>query len=275
MPKFTRLLLLLALLFGSLALADSGGDLEKAIAGRNPNKVRQLLRILSPDTIVVDSAGSSYSALQYAVIIGDPAVVQVMIESKSTLDARAVAWAARREQRDIYDMLIAAGAKDVFALHSAVQLGDINRVRELIETGVDVNERDGFHYSPLMYAVIQGNVEIVRILIASKAVPGIRRDSTHYIYGTDPILLAVRGGQREIVKLLLDAKADTDVTDVSGNTPLWLAVEARDSESVKLLIDAGADVHVKNRRGESLLQLAKRTNADDQIVKMLTASGTK
>lgn len=260
----------------------------------NPEVVMALIEAKAPLDARIDQYQfcpyrGGATALIIAACEGHGDVVRLLIEARASLDMKtlecesssnaiekisAVACAASREHREIYDMLIEAGAKDEFPLHAAVEFGDTERVQSLIDSGVDVDARDGYLYTPIMSAAERGHTEIVRLLLQAKATPDIPRNST-YVYGRYPLFLSLKGGHLEITKLLLAAKADPNIKDMSDKTPLWLAVEARNAELVKLLIEAGADVQFKNRGGESLLQLARRTNADSEIVRLLTASGTK
>ena len=72
------------------------------------------------------------------------------------------------------------------------------------------------------------------------------RDKERYC-GKTPLHWAAAGGHTDIVKLLLDAGADTDVEDEYGVTPLFLAASKGDTYMVKLLLDAGADMEVKEK----------------------------
>lgn len=323
------------MLFGTLAIADSGSDLEQAISQRNSKKLRKLLKILSPDTLISSSEGypgQSLPALVYAVEIGDLTVVktlleagasvdirgtseqltplimaacdgkneilQVLIDAKANLDLKtvenayarsyttvsALACAANNNHKETYDILIAAGAKEEFPLHSAVMLNDADSARRVIEQGTNVDLVDGYLYSPLMHAVKQGNAELVRILLDAKASPDIPRQVTYesvdgrprttyssgHIIGTDPIYMATKAKNVEIVRMLLEAKADPNVSDLSKHTPLWLAVEAQYVEIVRLLLAARASLNVKDRQGESLIDMAKRIKSDPQILQMLS-----
>ncbi|AFM10724.1 ankyrin repeat domain-containing protein [Turneriella parva] len=335
MPKFARFLLFSAMLFGTLAIADSGSDLEKAISQRSSKKLRKLLKIIGPDTLISSPEGypgQSLPALVYAVEIGDLTVVktlleagasvdirgtseqltplilaacdgknevlQVLIEAKANLDLKtvpnewarsytsvsALACAANRNHREAYDLLIAAGAKEDFPLHSAVMLNDADLASRAIEQGANVDLVDGYLSSPLMHAVKKGNAELVRILLDAKASPDIPRQVSHetvdgrprttfsstYLIGSEPIYVATKAKNVEIVRMLLEAKADPNVSDLSKHTPLWLAVEAGNMEIVRLLLVARASVNIKDRQGESLIDMAKRIKSDPQILQMLS-----
>lgn len=57
--------------------------------------------------------------------------------------------------------------------------------------------------------------------------------------------------QRRIIRLLVDAGADVNLTDSGGVTPLYRAVRARGADAVRELLDLGANVHARLKNGGS------------------------
>ena len=96
--------------------------------------------------------------------------------------------------------------------------------------GVYVVYKDG--WTPLHLAAWFGRSEVVRVLLDSKA----DVDAT-YDNGWTPLHLAARQGHSEVVRVLLDAGADDNATDDNGRTPLHLAVEHNASETERVLLD--------------------------------------
>jgi len=65
------------------------------------------------------------------------------------------------------------------ALISAVKVGDLERVKYLIEGGADVNRSDIHEWTPLMYAVLRNKIEIIKLLLTRGAnVNSINIDGT-------------------------------------------------------------------------------------------------
>ena len=62
--------------------------------------------------------------------------------------------------------------------------------------------------------------------------------------------LAVFGGGVEVVTALLEAGANLETRDESGNTPLHLAALGGTAEAVMALLGAGADPKVRNNSDE-------------------------
>jgi uncharacterized protein len=83
---------------------------------------------------------------------------------------------------------------------------------------------------------------------------------------------AVRNGDREAVRALIDKHADVNTPAADGTTPLAWAVEADDAELAQMLLKAGADPKVANRYGVTPLSLAA-TNRDAPLVSVLLKAG--
>ena len=74
--------------------------------------------------------------------------------------------------------------------------------------------------------------------------------------GMNPLMLAVRNGQIDCVKMLLKHKADVNVSVDGGWNPIMWAIRAGGVEMVNILLEAGADITVKTLGGWSLVHLA-------------------
>ena len=85
------------------------------------------------------------------------------------------------------------------------------------------------------------------------------------------LMTAAAGGNAEIIKILLGAKADVNAVDDFDRTALIWAAKVSQKEAVKALIDATADVDVKTKEGKTALDEA----ADYEIVRILLRAGKK
>merc|ERR1712157_304007 len=68
---------------------------------------------------------------------------------------------------------------------------------------------------------------------------------------------AVRTGQVEMVKVLVNAKVDLNKADCDQYTPLHLATMNGKFDCAKVLVEGGADKTIKNNQGKTPLQIAK------------------
>jgi ankyrin repeat protein len=102
------------------------------------------------------------------------------------------------------ELLIAQGAgeKDIAVLNrdlfAAVGNGDLEKVKELITRGAEVNAKHGTSGgSPLHFAVLAGNKDMVELLIRSGAEVNMKN-----ILGQTPFDLAQIIGNQEMIELL-------------------------------------------------------------------------
>ena len=125
----------------------------------------------------------------------------------------------------------------------ACEKGDLERVRQLIQDGLDVNSSgdrfDSFRVTPLMKAAASGHDQVVRELIRAGAdVNGkdkYKRTALHW---------ASWWGQSNVVKTLAEAGANLNMQDEDGMTPLMKAAYWGRANVVVELIRAGADVSI-------------------------------
>jgi ankyrin repeat protein len=112
------------------------------------------------------------------------------------------------------------------------------------------------HEQELLRACGQGNLDEVRKLLAAGADPnGAPR-------GFLPLNTAVRAGHLEVVKLLLERKADASRADFMEYAPLPFA---RKPEIAELLLGAGAPLRAKHPRGETGVHIAARAGDDAML----------
>jgi ankyrin repeat protein len=82
---------------------------------------------------------------------------------------------------------------------------------------------------------------------------------------------AVMQGKKDVVRSLLQRKADVNAPQVDGTTALHWAVRADDLETADLLLRAGARVSAANREGATALQLAALNGNATMIERLLKA----
>jgi ankyrin repeat protein len=87
-----------------------------------------------------------------------------------------------------------------------------------------------------------------------------------------PLVDAVRRGDADAVRALLDSGADVDSSTPDGTTALLWAVNTDQPELVGLLLAAGADVQITNRYGVGAASLAAE-NGSAAILELLLEAG--
>src|ERR1700676_3486030 len=74
--------------------------------------------------------------------------------------------------------------------------------------------------------------------------------------GDATLLEAVKAGNHDAIRTLLEHRAGVNTPEADGTTALHWAVRADDLEVVQMLLRAGADVKAANRYGVTPLSLA-------------------
>ncbi|GFR20690.1 ANK_REP_REGION domain-containing protein [Trichonephila clavata] len=107
----------------------------------------------------------------------------------------------------------------------------------LIKKGADVNiQINSFKEPPLHYAIRKGHAQVVKVLLEGKANVNLKDRQ-----GYTSLHIASQFGRTQIVEDLLKDKINIDVQDKYGKTPLYYAVKYEHIKIVKLLLEKGAD----------------------------------
>jgi uncharacterized protein len=88
---------------------------------------------------------------------------------------------------------------------------------------------------------------------------------------SSPVADAVMQGKKDLLRSLLQQKADVNVPQVDGTTALHWAVLADDLEAADLLLRAGAKISAVNREGSTPLQLAALNGSAGMIERLVKA----
>jgi ankyrin repeat protein len=146
----------------------------------------------------------------------------------------------------------------------------------LLRLGANPNARDLQRYDMLTIAVVQNDIEMLKIGLAGGA---SARNVTGPTDGS-ALISAAHLGYVEFVKLLIEAKAPLDHVNQMRWTALITAVVLGNGSkehvaTVEALVQAGADTEIKDRRDTTALGHARARGYTD-IVKILEiASGRK
>lgn len=124
--------------------------------------------------------------------------------------------------------------------------------------------------NPLIKAVMEDDLEAVQTALLSTSNVNVRDEATHY----SALERAVSNGNREILQVLLWAKADVNARDNNGQTPLMMISDDTTSEIVWDLINAGAKIHLRDKDGDTaLISAAEVENVEG--LKVLLDAGAK
>jgi len=123
-------------------------------------------------------------------------------------------------------------------LHDAAKDGDLDRIRQLIDDGADLNEQGAFG-TALHTAAVKGDEAIALLLLDRGADPNAAKPGD----GFTPLHVAAEWGHAGVVRLLLAHGANVNALG-QGNyrmiPPLHLAETEEHTEVASLLREAGA-----------------------------------
>ena len=168
----------------------------------------------------------------------------------------AAAWEGNLKALDLfYDLGAKISFDDANLLCNAAYNAKVDSVKWLLNKGENANfsftdtGENALHYTLSKTSEMDDRAGIVKVLIAAgidvnkKTLAGkptlcFMRDA--YLKGESPLHRAAAYGNAAIIKMLLDAGAESSMKDANGDTPIsWGSWHLRDSDVLRLLIYKG------------------------------------
>ena len=252
---------------GDINITDVFGRTALMFAAQNGNPDVIKILIGAKANIDAKTPTGQWTALMCAAYCGQKEAAKLLIDAKA--DVNAISYtdhppcstmmiAAMSGHEEIAFLLKKAGAE--MDLFTAATMGDIDFVRNFIKEGGDVNilsypEPGG--WMPLSNAAQYGWEEIVKLLIDAKA------DVNHMDNdGWSPLRKASLNGHTNIVELLKRAGAK-DFSVHYGNGDIFSESYFRlKYDFIGSYIKNGGDVNVKNKDGQTAIMMAAFYYAD-------------
>jgi ankyrin repeat protein len=157
-----------------------------------------------------------------------------------------------------------ADAEPVLLKQDNLEVVPYEALDVLLKAGVDVNQGSQTHYSGrglLHCAAADGDVELARRVLATKRASIEARDKS----GFTPLHLAARGRRGEVVRCLVEAKANTSIETSNGKTALELArTNGGDASILKLLGDSTASYPAASEAKEVVPQRLEDLSAEQR-----------
>ena len=120
----------------------------------------------------------------------------------------------------------------------ASEQGKLDELLTLIQSGVNVNTRDEYGYTALMWATISGHSACIHVLIEAGT-----DVNAHTNNGWTALILAAVYGHSACIHILIEAGAYVNAHTRIGTTALMEAACKGHSACISMLIEAGADIH--------------------------------
>jgi len=279
--------------------------IEAAAAG----DVDQVKLLISNGADVNEKDKDGRTPLHSAAREGEMEAVKLLVEAGADLNCTdkdgqtPASLAMAEDHKGIVELLVSKGA-DV-SLHVAAYLGDLARVRSLVDKGADIEEvRLGV--TPLFQSLIKRfNKEVAAFLLDKGANPNSTSNNNatllhEWAWGGDidlgvsiieflierganvnalqgesrwtPLHSACSQGRPKIAEVLIKHGANIEAKDRSGQTPLHYAIENEHLDTVRALAAKGVDVTSAQGYGSPLLHYAV-WNDDLEIVKLCMDHG--
>jgi ankyrin repeat protein len=192
-----------------------------------------------------------------------------------------------------------AAADPSEAFYAAIRGNDLSKLQAMLAGGASANHKDARGLTPLMYAAAVGSADAMKILIEKGADVNTKNafDSTALMWSVTDInkvrmlldraadvnavskqghtallLAAMSDGAAPILRMLIDKGANVKAVDNNKMNGLLAASGANDLESVHIFVDAGLDVNSKDIAGNTpLMNAAGRSNL--AMAKLLLSKG--
>jgi uncharacterized protein len=154
------------------------------------------------------------------------------------------------------------------ALLWAAHWDDLDTGSLLIRAGADPNAANDFHMNPLSQACTNGSAAFVGVLLKAGANPNMPIAT-----GVPPIMTCARSGSVDAVRLLIAGDADVNAKEPAQNqTALMWAAAEHHPDVVRMLIQAKANVQARTKNGFTALHFAAR-EGDIESARLLLSAG--
>jgi ankyrin repeat protein len=219
---------------------------------------------------------SDWTPLRYAVERGHIELVQLLIDNGARLDDTNTHGqtlgdiALYTGRKRIAELLIANGIDAT--IHLSAYVGDRDKTKSFLDSGINVNLQDVQHSTPLHYAAKAGQSHVVQLLIGDGAEINVKYSKDSDWVNDSPLHYAAGEGHAEIVELLIANGAEVDATYEFGCTPLHWAADGGYKDVVELLLDNGADINRKYGNDDTALSEAI-LNGHRDVVELLLVRG--
>jgi len=139
---------------------------------------------------------------------------------------------------------------------NAVERKNFTEIQRLLDLGTDIDIRNEYEDTPLLFAAGTGRLEAVKFLLERGANVNARNDWDH-----TSLLLAANNGHAKVVRLLLASGAGITAQDKDGDTALASAIRENHRAIVKLLMNPAQAIQMQRNMEsakEAMARMAKR-----------------
>jgi uncharacterized protein len=182
---------------------------------------------------------AAYRDLHAAAAKGDAGEIERLVKAGAPVDAR--------------------DSRARTPLHVATYMRKADAARALLRLGADPNALEAQQYDIVTIAAVANDVPMLKVALEG----GCKATNVTSPYQGTALIAAAHLGHDEVVRILIAAKAPLDHVNNLGWTALIESIVLGDGgkrhiATLKALVDAGANVNLPDRSGETPLALAKK-----------------
>ncbi|WP_320033440.1 ankyrin repeat domain-containing protein [Halarcobacter sp.] len=166
-------------------------------------------------------------------------------------------------------------------IYDIVEFGTLEELKELLEQGTDINEKDDDLNYTALHCAIANEKDRMALFLIEQGIDTTLQDEN----GFTPLHYAAEYNKLDIAKAILEKNSRSlFIEDKYGNQPLWTVVVQttlktytdKENKLIQLFLKFHADVNHKNNVGktpfdivseESLLQFEQVKNVYDILIK--------
>jgi ankyrin repeat protein len=198
---------------------------------------------------------AAYRSLHAAAAKGDTTEFPRLVKAGSPIDAR--------------------DSRARTPLHVATYMRRPDAARALMRLGADPNALEAQQYDIVTIAAVANDVPMLKVALEG----GCKATNVTSPYQGTALIAAAHLGHDEVVRILIAAKAPLDHVNNLGWTALIESIVLGDggkrhTVTLKALVDAGANVNITDRSGDMPLTLAKKRGYSE-MTKILEGAGAR
>ncbi|EKP06434.1 ankyrin repeat protein [Leptospira kirschneri str. 2008720114] len=158
-----------------------------------------------------------------------------------------------------------------FLFFNSIRSGNVKRIRNLLQNGFNPNLNFYHGITSLSIALKYHRLEIVQVLIEYRADTNLVDQST----GFTPLIHSILENDfsLDMMFVLIRNGADLDRKDERGMSPLHHCVNEGKLEALRFLLERGADPNAQDRDGVTCIHLAKSSQGMSEFVELLLKYG--
>lgn len=185
-----------------------------------------------------------------------------MLKYKKTIRQRSVVFSLLPV---LFVLFACSKAPERSPLTLAAKHGDLSKVQQLVNAGVNVSAKDDKGLDALSYAIINERPEVVEYLLKHGANANTENGS-----GITALVIAATVGDFAIIKTLHQHGAEINRATRDGVTPLMAAAASDDSQTAALLLSYGADPCMRDKNRLTARQIADQWRGSEETSRVIS-----